>query len=716
MKRLSWPPQLRYPLAALLLPTAIALTAPAHLAMAQEATKSARETPAFQKTQVVSGDAVHKDSRSQPLTDLNGHFHFDPPKTLEAWEARAEDLRTQVQIATGLWPMPERTPLNPVIHGAVARDGFSIEKVYFESIPGHFVSGFLFRPETINGQVPGILCPHGHGGRMHMYSVEDVRRKITLGQERFEDSGRSPKLARCAQLARMGCVVFIFDMIGYADSQQLSYDLAHRYGEPRDRYAGGKTSEDGGWGFFTVQAESRLQSIMGMQTWNAIRSLDFLEQLPEVDPKRLAVTGNSGGGTQTILLGALDERPIVSFPNGMVSVSMQGGCTCENCSLLRVGSGNVELAALMAPRPQAMTAADDWTIDMMTDGYPELQQVYQLYGKKDNVLCRDFTYFPHNFNYVSRAMMYHWMNKHLQLKLPEPIVEEDWPGLTEEEALVWTDEHPAPAGGPEHEEAVTRFLTEQAQAKIQPLLKNAAENPEPFQALVGKAWETIIGRKLPNKDAIESDAVETISLKDAKLEKMLVRLTTQDESIPVVKLRSTKSKPNGTTVLWLDGNGKASLLNEQGAPSQQAQQWLDQGATILAADLLGQGEFTEDGNPTQQQRVVSNPRQYAGYTFTYNPSLFVHRVHDVLTLLAYAQGSGEVILSATSGAEPIAAAALAVSDSQAKELQLQANDFRFANLKSYRDPEFTPGAAKYGDMPALLALVKNKGIAITQIK
>ncbi len=105
--------------------------------------------------------------------------------------------------------------------------------------------------------------------------------------------------------------------------------------------------------------------IMGLQTWNGIRALDFLASLPDVDPKRMAVTGGSGGGTQTILLGALDDRPIASFPNGMVSTSMQGGCTCESCCLLRVGTGNVELAALFAPRPQGMTAANDWTKAMM---------------------------------------------------------------------------------------------------------------------------------------------------------------------------------------------------------------------------------------------------------------------------------------------------------------------------------------------------------------
>src|ERR1051325_815746 len=100
---------------------------------------------------------------------------------------------------------------------------------------------------------------------------------------------------------------------------------------------------------------------MGLQTWNSIRALDFVTSLPDVDASRIGVPGASGGGTQTFILCAVDPRPTVAFPAVMVSTAMQGGCTCENCSLLRVGTGNIELAALMAPRPLGMSGADDWT-------------------------------------------------------------------------------------------------------------------------------------------------------------------------------------------------------------------------------------------------------------------------------------------------------------------------------------------------------------------
>src|ERR1051325_10436318 len=113
---------------------------------------------------------------------------------------------------------------------------------------------------------------------------------------------------------------------------------------------------------------------MGLQTWNSIRALDFVTSLPDVDASRIGVTGASGGGTQTFILCAVDPRPAVEFPAVMVSTAMQGGCTCENASLLRIHTGNIEFAALFAPKPQGMTCANDWTKEMSTKGFPELKQ------------------------------------------------------------------------------------------------------------------------------------------------------------------------------------------------------------------------------------------------------------------------------------------------------------------------------------------------------
>src|SRR5579864_7599350 len=297
--------------------------------------------------------------------------------------------------------MPEKIPLRPVIHGKIDRDDYTIEKVYFASYPGHYVSGNLYRPKQKNGKRPGVLCPHGHWQEGRFYDAGDkaAQAQMDQGAEKTTEGAHFPLQARCAQLARMGCVVFHYDMVGYADSQQIT----HREG------------------FTDAQAELRLQSFMGLQTYNSIRALDFLLSLPDVDPKRVGVTGASGGGTQTFLLCAVDNRPTVAFPAVMVSTAMQGGCVCENCSYLRRGTGNIELAALFAPKPLAMSGADDWTIDIETKGLPELQALYRLLGAPDNVMAKAFLQFGHNYNQVSREVMYNFFNKHLQLGLKEPV-------------------------------------------------------------------------------------------------------------------------------------------------------------------------------------------------------------------------------------------------------------------------------------------------------
>ncbi|MCA9143185.1 MAG: acetylxylan esterase [Planctomycetales bacterium] len=645
------------------------------------------------------------DSRLGELKDLNGYFPFKVPASKAAWEARAAELRRRVMIATDVWPMPERTPMNPVIYGKVQRDGFTVEKVYFESMPNHFVTGLLFRPDDGKENVkrPAVLCPHGHGGRLQDYGEANMAKLIESGAEKFEQSGRFPKLARCAQLARMGCVTFIFDMLGYADSVQISRELAHGFAKQRPEFEGKES-----WGLFSAQAELRLQSIMGIQTWNSIRCLDFLEQLPDVDGTRMAVTGGSGGGTQTILLCAIDPRPIAAFPNGMVSTSMQGGCTCENCTLLRVDSGNVELAALFAPKPQAMTAANDWTKEMMTKGYPELQQLYDMYGVKDNVFCREMLHFPHNYNYVSRATMYDWFNKHMQLGLDSPVIEQDWKPLTSDEYTVWDKDHPAPEGGEQYERSLTKYMAEQSDKQIAALAPKDAKSLQKFREVIGGAFQSIIGRGVPAFDDIQRTKVHKEQRAGYIYFADFLRLTSKGEEIPFISLYPTGTTWNGDVVIWVDGVGKRGLFNASGDLRSEVRRLVDGGASIVAADLFQQGEFLPGDQPLTEQAVVKNPREAAAYTFCYNDTVFARRVHDVLTVVSFIRGDEHapkhLHLIGTNGAGPIAAAARAIAGSQIDKAAIDTRGFRFENITSYRDPNFLPGAVKYGDLPSLLAL------------
>src|SRR2546426_6477688 len=120
------------------------------------------------------------DIRLQPPKDLDDYFPFTAAKSPGEWMKRAERVRRQILVSLGLWPMPTKTPLSPVIHGKIERDDYTVEKVYFESVPGFFVTGNLYRPKSKSGKLPGVLCPHGHwnDGRFIDAGAEGVRKEI----------------------------------------------------------------------------------------------------------------------------------------------------------------------------------------------------------------------------------------------------------------------------------------------------------------------------------------------------------------------------------------------------------------------------------------------------------------------------------------------------------------------------------------------------------
>jgi dienelactone hydrolase len=665
---------------------------------------------------VLQAAALPNDTRLQPLKDLNGYFPFTPPKSKAEWEKRAEYVRRQILVSQGLWPMPTKTPLNAVIHGRTERPEYTVEKVYFESAPGFFVTGNLYRPKNITGKVPAVLFAHGHwqDARLSEESERNLRQEIATGQERFEQGGRSRFQSMCVQLARMGCVVWQWDMLSDSDAVQLSRTLVHGFAKQRPEM---NTTEN--WGLYSPQAEAHLQSIMGLQTWNSIRSLDFVLGLPEVDPERIAITGASGGGTQTMLLAAVDPRVKLSFPAVMVSTAMQGGCTCENASLLRVNTGNIEFAALFAPKPQGMTTANDWTREMSTKGFPKLKQLYALLGAPDNVMLHRGEHFPHNYNAVSRSAFYTWLNRHFNLGFKEPVIERDYEPLSREQLTVWDAQHPAPkADDPDFERRLLKWFTEDAEKQ----LRAAAASPDRLRKEAGSAVEVLLGRTLETAGDVEWQ------LKDpqdcgAYIERTgTARNRTHGEELPVVLLQpkqpGTRGYPlRGSTggsraVVWLDDSGKSALYRDDESLKPAVLQLVKAGVAVLGADLLFQGDFLKDGQPVTQTRLVGNTRQFAGYTLGYNHSLFAQRAHDVLTLvkgLRSAEIAGQARASSVEVAGfgstgPIVAAARAVTGDAIGRAAVDTGGFRFGKLLDFRHPQFLPGGAKYLDLPGFLAL------------
>lgn len=650
------------------------------------------------------------DSRLGELKDLNGYFPFTPSKSPEAWEKRAEYVRRQIKVAAGVWPEPENTKIKATLHGKVDRDDYTVEKVFFESSPGLYVTGNLYRPKGKQGPLPMILSPHGHfaEGRFYDSGEKRVQEDIKAGAEKYEVGGRYPLQARCVQLARMGCMVFHYDMLGYADGFCLSYDLIHRFAKQRP-----EMSSESNWGLFSAQSELRLINALGLQTLNSIRALDWVSSLPDVDPKRIGITGASGGGTQTFLLAAIDNRITAAFPAVMVSTAMQGGCTCENATYLRVDTGNIEFAALMAPRPLGMSAADDWTKEIETKGLPELKQHFKMMGVPENVVGKYYPY-PHNYNYVSRALMYEFFNLHFDLGMTFPIIEADFEPLSREELSVWNKKYPAPPSDEQSEIKILHTLAKNNAAQIKRLTPHDQKSLAEYRRVVGGAIEVMVGRSLPEADDLESETISEEKKDGYRQYYTLIKNKRFGEATPALFL--LPDQWNQKLVIWLHDQGKSGLFDQDEDLTAPIQRLVDAGTAVAGIDVLYQGAFNQNQPAPTEMPVVKNPREFAGYTLGYNHPVFAKQVHDILNVLSFAkhhESNPQSICLAGFGFSGVrAAAACAHSPNLVNQLAVDTGGFRFAEITEIRDLRLWPGAVKYGDVAGLLSLCQPASIWI----
>ncbi len=332
------------------------------------------------------------------------------------WENRAENIRQNILIGAELAPLPAKCPLRPIVHSRRTHRGYTVENVAFESLPGFFVTGNLYRPARKLSSYAAILCPHGH----FFPTADDAGGRL-----------RKDMQLRCAALARMGAIVFAYDMVGWGESTQF------------ENYQ------------FPASHDS-LKKEVKYQLWNSIRAVDFLLSLKGVDPKRIGITGASGGGTQSFLLAAVDNRIAVSVPVVMVACHFFGGCICESGMPIHQSprhlTNNAEIAALFAPKPQLLISdGDDWTKNNPRVEYPYIRNVYALYGAEADVENVHLENEKHDYGPSKRAAAYRFLAKHLRLDLPAildakgEITEDAITIEPKEKLLVFTPKHPRPA-------------------------------------------------------------------------------------------------------------------------------------------------------------------------------------------------------------------------------------------------------------------------------
>jgi dienelactone hydrolase len=566
-----------------------AVPVPTLLWLTPDLTATAPESFDLVRGRVDSVEPTHDARRTHSRTNNEG-MDFQAPATAQAWRDRALHLREQMLVTLGLWPMFPKTPLNPRITGTLDRGDYIIEKVVLETLPGFTLSGNLYRPAKSIGKIPGMLCPHGHWS--------DGRVNVEVQP-------------RCIRWAKLGCAVFMYDMVGYNDSKPFK----HEFLNDRLRH----------WGL----------SLPTLQTWNSIRALDWLTSLPDVDPARIGCTGESGGGTQTFLLTALDKRVTVSAPVVMVSDYFQGGCACENAAGLRHGTDNIEFAALAAPRPLVLVGATgDWTLRTMDRVFPAIRGVYSLIGSPDRISAQIFN-FPHNYNQTSRNAVYAAMS-HWLFRIDDPDKTKEGEQTLEKPEDLWTfnAEHPAPDR--KTPEQLETYLIGTLGRMLEDLAPSSdTARWEAARRLLETSLKIRTGIETPAHEAIVEREVRAISREDSSIAHLTVGRKTHGDAIPVVKITPRNFK-NRLTIL-AHPRGKAALAGASGQPTELAKALLARGHAVVAFDPLFVGESLNPRNPAPH-------RPTTGHFETYNPSRAADQMQDLATVIAWAKRASDVDL------------------------------------------------------------------------
>ena len=446
-----------------------------------------------------------------------------------------------------------------------------------------------------SGPFPGIVSPHGHWTRGRLESIE---------------RGSIP--GRCINFAKQGYVIFAYDMIGYNDS-----------GKQIDHHYGG--AHEGLWGL----------SAMGLQLQNSISAIDFLESLPDVDSERIGCTGASGGGTQTFILTAVDERIKVSAPVNMISATMQGGCICENAPNLRLDASNIEIGALMAPRPLLLVSATgDWTVNTPTVEYPAIRSIYAHFDAEDKVHQVQVDA-EHNYNQESREAVYAWFAKWF-LGAEDPSAFKEVPFQVEpDEALLTFSCREMPAHALKQDAFLPTWANRCRKAMEERKPTNELEL-QTFREEMGSGLQHALGLQIPkNADVMlvePEGAFPTTYQANLSARHLVISRKDIGDTIPAILFSPEPQVGHDPVVVIVHPEGKEQLIDaETGEPLPLITDLLSADRKVLLIDVFGTGEHTD-----YERSEDTN------YFTTYNRTTAALRVQDIVTALHCFTGRGDV--------------------------------------------------------------------------
>lgn len=501
---------------------------------------------------------------------MNHYLRRQAQERFEKWKAEYEQRTTPEQIAEyqkrlrskfleAIGELPQRTPLNPRVTGVVQRKGYKVEKVIFESQPKHYVSAALFLPDSQEHKAPypGVLVPCGHSQNAKAY-------------ESYQTMG--------ALLALNGMAALVFDPIDQGERSQMPSQLPDLWGTRAHTMIG-------------VGSILLGRNTAWFEIWDGMRGIDYLQSRPEVDPKRIGCTGNSGGGTQTSYLMSLDDRIIAAAPSCYITnfyerILELGAQDAEQniYGQLAFGMDHADYLMMRAPTPIMICAAtkDFFDIRGTWDSFRYAKRLYSRmeFAERIDLLENDA---PHNYNKLQRQSVVRWMSRWL-LKKDEPITEPAIELLSEEEIQCTPNGLVMELEGArstydlnrDYEKKLAKHRKELWKTKTRTELLNQVRE----LAGISKLTEL-------TEPVVESIGIEDRS--DYKIEKLIIK-PEDGIYLPALMFLPTQTQSKGIT-LYLHEKGK----DADAAPDGPVEKLVKAGRLVLAVDLRGTGETQQTG-------------------------------------------------------------------------------------------------------------------------